>query len=157
MRKLQNVIDDWRRTIDESYRALGAISDAEAGAHTHGPEKWSTKQVLGHLIDSAANNHQRFVRLLEASDLSLPKYAQEHWVRSQGYQDEPWPELLNLWRAYNHHLAHVAARVPEEMLGHTCRVGDDEPVTLQFLIEDYVDHLKNHLATIPDLQPRVGR
>jgi hypothetical protein len=153
MNNLQNVIDDFARTVNNAYAVLREMGDDDI-ARAHGPEKWSTKQVMGHLIDSAANNHQRFVRLQEGTELSLPKYAQEHWVNSQDYQHEAWMDILELWRAYNKHLIHVVSRVPEKSLTNTCRVGDNEPATLQFLIEDYVDHMKNHLASIPSIRAR---
>src|SRR5262249_23223854 len=86
------------------------------------PQRWTKKEVLGHLIDSVSNNHQRFVRGQIASGQHFPGYEQEQWVRIQGYQSARWSDLIDLWRAYNTHLLHVAACMSEEGQRATCRV-----------------------------------
>jgi hypothetical protein len=128
-------------------RRLLEFSDVDAGRMA-APGVWTKKELLGHLIDSASNNHQRFVRLQLADDLRLPKYEQEGWVRVQRYQATDWASLIELWRAYNLHLARVIRDAAPETLGHTCRVGDGEPVTLQFLMEDYLAHMEHHLKEL---------
>ena len=120
----------------------------EDAGRRRAPGAWTKKELLGHLIDSASNNHQRFVRLQLANDLKLLRYAQEDWVRVQHYQATDWPSLIELWRAYNLHLARVIAEVRPETLNHTCTLGDGEPVTLQFLIEDYLAHMQHHLTEL---------
>ena len=109
---------------------------------------WTKKELLGHLVDSASNNHQRFVRLQLADDLRLPKYEQEGWVRVQQYRTTDWLSLVELWSAYNLHLARVMMAATPETLAHTCRVGDGEPVTLQFLMEDYIAHMHHHFKKL---------
>ena len=109
---------------------------------------WSRKQVIGHLIDSASNNHQRFVRLMVEPEVSLPSYKQERWVESQRYQDRSWSELLHFWAAYNRHIAHIFRSIPDAVLNHQCRLGQGEPVSLQYLAEDYVRHLKHHIESL---------
>ena len=114
------------------------------------PEKWSRKQILGHLIDSAANNHQRFVRTLIETPLAFPPYEQNLWVSLQGYQEHDWQLMVDLWSAYNRHLAHVIGRIPESQMTRECIIGNKPVVTLGWLIEDYVRHLKHHLRQIVD-------
>ena len=109
---------------------------------------WSRKQILGHLIDSASNNHQRFVRLTLQETVDLPGYEQASWVEAQAYNSRPWSELLWLWVAYNEHLAHLMEIVPESALSHTCRIGGADPVTLEFLMRDYVRHLEHHIRAL---------
>jgi hypothetical protein len=123
---------------------LAGLSEAESEQRPS-PERWTKKEVLGHLIDSAANNHQRFVRGQLAAGQDFPGYAQEEWVRVQGYQAAGWADLIDLWRAYNTHLLHVAGRMTEEGRRATCRVGGGAEVTLAALFVDYVDHLEHHL------------
>lgn len=110
--------------------------------------KWSRKQVLGHLIDSAANNHQRFVRAQIAASLVFPAYAQNDWVATQQYQSEPWADLVALWTNYNRHLLHVIKNLPADKQNHSCSIGENDPVTLAFLVEDYVQHMEHHLDQI---------
>jgi hypothetical protein len=131
----------------------------EESAVALSPGKWSPREIIGHLIDSASNNHQRFVRAQFQNDLIFPGYAQEDWVRAQGYRDAPWKELLALWRSYNLQLARVMAAVPQEIRMKEHRkhnlhliawqtIPEDRPATLDYLMSDYVGHLKNHLRQI---------
>lgn len=144
---MQAIISEFDNSLQTTYERLIQISDSES-AQFPAPGKWSKKQIIGHLIDSAANNHQRFVRVQDSEGLQMPRYAQEEWVTSQNYQAESWPELLAFWKSYNQHLLHVIANIPEEKLANTVRIGDLEPMTLRFLIEDYLKHLQQHLKQI---------
>ena len=144
---MQSTLDDFRSTLDDAVVQLSKITDSDS-QRAVSPEKWSRKQVLGHLIDSAANNHQRFVRAQLTQELVLPGYEQERWVAVQHYQDEPWDALIALWHQYNRHLLHVMALVPGDHLGRRCIIGGKEAVTLEFLMKDYVVHLKHHLQQI---------
>ena len=138
---------DLKQTIDAAAPKLRAISEATAG-EPRAPSKWSRKQIIGHLIDSASNNHQRFVRAQQLHSLAFPPYEQEHWVGSQRYNDRSWADLVTLWHAYNAHLAHVIAHIPEKSLGVPCVIESTESVTLEFLVTDYVVHLRHHLAQV---------
>jgi DinB superfamily len=112
--------------------------------------KWSRKEILGHLIDSACNNHRRFVKMQIQSGQTLDGYEQDDWVRLQNYQQESWKAVVTLWQAYNLHLAHVVAQIPAESLSNTCVLGG-KTLTLEFLMKDYLRHLKHHLTQILEL------
>ena len=133
-------------TLDAARTPLLAISEDAAGKRAD-PEKWSRKEILGHLIDSASNNHQRFVRLQSEELLVMPSYQQNHWVRSQNYQGRAWRDLVELWLVYNRHLAHVIRNADAKAAGHIWRAPGAE-YTLEFLIEDYLRHLRHHVAQI---------
>ena len=109
---------------------------------------WSRRQVLGHLIDSASNNHQRFVRAMLADALEFPGYDQAGNVRVQVVQEADWELLVSLWASYNRYLAHVIGKLPEDKLDMSCTIGNGEPVTLRFLAVDYLEHLLHHLGQI---------
>jgi hypothetical protein len=125
------------------------------------PTAWSIREIIGHLVDSAANNHQRFVRAEQQTDLVFSGYDQEHWVRAQAYDAAPWAELVTLWAAYNQHLARIMATVPPRVRErrherhNLHQVGwrpfaADTPATLDDLMHDYVLHLDHHLAQVRD-------
>ena len=126
---------------------LARIDDAQAATRPAQGE-WSRKEILGHLIDSAANNHQRFIRSQIQNPLSFPPYAQEDWVRLQAYNACPWEQLIELWKAYNLHLAWIIDQVPAGALDNACTIGDGPPVSLGFLITDYMRHMKLHMAQL---------
>jgi hypothetical protein len=111
---------------------------------------WTRKQIVGHLLDSAANNRQRFVRAAIDGRYSGPGYEQDAWVAAHGYAGESWETLLSWWQAEHEILMATVDRIPEERLEASCVVGDDAPVTLRFLIEDYVHHQQGHFK---QLQP----
>lgn len=117
---------------------------------------WSRKQVIGHLIDSASNNHQRFVRAAIQSSLEFPGYDQDRNVQVQAVQEADWPLLVDLWAAYNRYLAHVIARLPDSKLETVCRIGTGEHVTLAFLATDYLAHLIHHLSQIGAVDANQG-
>ncbi|HJQ33675.1 MAG TPA: DinB family protein [Pyrinomonadaceae bacterium] len=155
---MEDVIEDFVRTVEDASARLLAMSDGQTAARGEEGD-WSAKEILGHLVDSAANNHQRFVRGQFSEDLVFPGYKQDDWVRAQAYADEPWPLVVNLWKFYNLHLAHVMRHAPEEVrsrprLRHNFHVigfapvNADEPSTLEHLMRDYVAHLKHHLRQI---------
>ncbi len=112
------------------------------------PGGWSCKELLVHLIDSASNNHQRFVRAALQPSLTFPGYDQAGNVRVQSAQKADWLLLVSLWAAYNRYLAHVIAHLPAEKWQTVCRIGDSAPVTLEFVARDYLRHLHHHLQQI---------
>jgi hypothetical protein len=112
------------------------------------PDKWSLKEILGHLIDSASTNHQRIVRMQEHPDIGKLGYEQLHWVNSQSYQTEPWSDIVNLWTSYNIHLAHVVEHVDSGSLANVCDIDYPKLATLEYVINDYVRHMRHHLGQI---------
>ena len=112
------------------------------------PEKWSKKELIGHLIDSAATNHQRFVRA--QFETPVIYYEQDNWVSLQHYQSEEIETIINLWEAYNRHLAHVINHIPTLKLSELSIGKDGKAYTLEFLIQDYLTHLEYHLNQILD-------
>ena len=154
----QQFLDGFRNTILTAKARLQDIPEAQSRRKIANDD-WAPIEVLGHLIDSATNNHQRFVRAQFTDDLVFGGYEQNQWVSSQKYQDESWSAVIDLWSAYNLHLLHVASVIPEDVLTkprspHTLDqiafnlVDKNTPATLEYLIRDYVDHLQHHLDQI---------
>ena len=146
-----------RDAVEAATPALLALSE-EAAGRVPGPGKWSPREVIGHLVDSAANNHQRFVRGQLQDDLVFLGYAQDDWVRVQHYGDAPWADLVALWRLYNLHLARVMELTPADRrmsprARHNIQeIGFAAPIeataTLDGIMLDYVEHLLHHLRQL---------
>ena len=115
------------------------------------PNKWSKKELLGHLVDSAANNHHRFIKIqFMPSPLFVEGYAQNDWVRIQNYNEKDTEQLVNLWRVYNEHILFIMQNTPDKNL--EIKLNAEQPFenadTLFFLMKDYVDHMDHHLKQI---------
>jgi hypothetical protein len=150
---------EFRTTIESASERLLDLPEVETEAALNGG--WCAKQILGHLIDSAANNHSRFVRAQLQDDLLFDGYDGEAWVRVEKYEQESWASLVDLWTNYNLHLLHVISNIPDETLQkprtkHSLdkiawqTVPANEPVTLDYFIRDYLGHLQDHLKQIFD-------
>jgi hypothetical protein len=144
MKKLSEKLLSVIETAEPRLRAISASESANPMLSGG----WSRKQVIAHLIDSASNNHQRFVRAVQQESLDFPGYDQDGNMRVQVPQEADWPLLISLWAAYNRYLAHVIAYLPASKLETPCRIGSDKPVTLDFLAKDYLTHLVHHLGQI---------
>ena len=144
---MQELSAELLRVIDQAEPRLREVSESDSCKPVLAGG-WSRKQVIGHLIDSASNNHQRFVRAILAEALEFPGYDQAGNVRVQAVQEVGWPLLVSLWASYNRYLAHVIAQIPEDRSGIICRIGKGEPVTLGFLATDYLAHMLHHLRQI---------
>jgi RimJ/RimL family protein N-acetyltransferase len=151
-------ISAFRADLDAAEPELRRISDLDAGIRP-APGKWSPKEVIGHLIDSASVNHERVVRARDLDDLVFSPYDQDAWVASQRPGDASWQDLLDLWLGFNRHLARVFEATPEE---ERCRprthhnfgviafraLSPDVTSTLDYLMKDYVVHLEHHVTQI---------
>lgn len=125
---------------------IGAASEQELGRKPS-PEKWSKKEILGHLIDSAANNHQRFIRI-QSEHEPVIFYNQNDWVGLSRYNDIATEQLISTWKHYNLHLASIGKAIPSENLSRIGRGRDGQPHTLKWYFDDYVDHMEHHLTQI---------
>lgn len=157
----QQFLDHCTQTILDAEKKLLALTEVQAET-PRAAGKWSPKEIVGHLIDSASNNHRRFIRAQFKDDLIFDGYQQDDWVSVQRYRQEDWKQLVTLWTTFNLHLLHAVAQIPDSVLKkeHTHHnlderafkpVPKDKPATLEYFIIDYVDHLKHHLRQIfPD-------
>jgi len=157
----EQFIIEFRETLRRAEEKLLLLSEVESET-PRAPGKWSPKEIIGHLIDSASNNHQRFVRAQFKDDLIFDGYEQDDWVKVQNYQYEEWKQLVILWKSFNVHMLHVVTQIPHDMVvkkrtHHNLDqlafkpIPKNEPATLEYFIIDYVEHLKHHLRQIfPD-------
>jgi hypothetical protein len=140
----------FHQLLERELPELRDLGEQQANQRPGGSDGWTRKEELGHLLDSAVNNHMRFVLAgLGPGEFRGPGYAQDDWVALHGYQDVPWEELVELWRLNNRALARVVERIPAERLDTLCTIGSASgsgaPVTLRFVIEDYIFHMQHHL------------
>lgn len=143
---LQTALDRLVHICNTVPALLLAIDEAAFGFKP-AERRWSKKQVLGHLVDSAANNHHRFVRC-QFEDNPGIWYDQEEWNRAAFHQAVDTAMLIQLWSAYNQYLAELVRHIPIDKLQRPCTMKDGSQVTLEFLVNDYVAHLEHHLKQI---------
>jgi hypothetical protein len=150
-------IEQLRHAVEDAMPRLMALGMRSAERPPNGG--WSPREIIGHLVDSASNNHQRFVRGQFQETLVFPGYSQDEWVRAGQYQDAPWENLVELWRTFNLQIGRVMAGVPDairlrERLAHNFdeigfeTIPQGQPATLDHLMRDYVAHLEHHLRQI---------
>ena len=129
--------------------ALFAGVDEALSRERATPEGWCAREVVGHLIDSACNNHRRWIVGQTPGLAKFDGYEQNDWVSRQQYADESWADVVALWAAYNRHLRHVISRTPSVNLLLSATAPDgSEPITIGFLMHDYVGHIRHHLKQV---------
>src|SRR5580692_1794207 len=136
-----------RAVIDEIPSRLKELQIARVELKPS-PSKWSPKEELRHLLDSAANNHQRIVRTQLEDKPKMPGYDGDAWVELHRYQQRDWQEMIELWRDLNQQLLAAAEAVPDSAWSGTCTIAHFQPLTLKFVFEDYIDHMLHHLTHI---------
>jgi hypothetical protein len=147
-----------KQIVAETYSKLKKFDKAEVLFKVK-HDKWSKQEILGHLIDSALNNHRRFVLGQWSANLIIEGYQQNRWVVHQVYQDGEWIQLLDLWKNLNLHIAHVIETMPDDILNKKFSehnldqimmytLPDPKTASLLDLFHDYIIHLQHHLKQI---------
>ena len=148
---MEPIAKELRAIVADVVLRLGKIHDPEIAKRPH-PKKWSRKEILGHLIDSACNNQQKFVRMMQQPHLEFPGYRQDDWVDLQNWAAADWQEMIELWESYNKHIAFLIQNVDPQYLKNTVSIEGAGPFTLEFIMPDYVEYLKHHVKQIfPDI------
>jgi len=146
---MKKTIQELQEIIDLFSQKISAIPEAEFSAK-HTPNKWSKKEVLGHLTDSAQNNLRRFI--CGQYDTTPPKivYEQDFWVKANDYQAKRSSHVILLWRLVNEQICSVLRTMPAANYSQSCDTGKQEEQlhSLQWMAEDYVKHMKHHLNQI---------
>lgn len=114
------------------------------------PSKWSKKEILGHLIDSAQNNIRRFI-VAQYEDEPHIVYKQDNWVAITAYQLYNTPDLIQLWYLLNKHICHILENISPGNAQRKCR--SENSHTIEWLAADYIKHLRHHAHQVLDLEP----
>jgi len=135
-------IDAFKKIISEFHGELQSIPE-EITSVKLTPDTWSLKELLGHLVDSASNNHQRFVRLQFTPELVFPGYDQKTWNETERYNEFNWYDLIQLWAGYNKLLLHIISTLSADSLEHIWVYGERR-LTLGWIVNDYYRHVQHH-------------
>ena len=149
-----------QHSIDHHLPGIQKISE-ELASDKPRTDKWSRKEILGHLIDSASNNQQRFIRIQFQDELIFQGYRQDAWVSNQKYQNRDWQEIINIWYHFNLQLVHIIETIPTEVLEkertqHNLHqiayktIPQNQSTTLSYFVNDYIDHLEFHIGQIKE-------
>jgi DinB family protein len=148
---MQATVENLQKIVANYSGRLGSITE-DAYSHKTDPEKWSRKEILGHLVDSAQNNIRRFV-VAQYEDTPIIGYNQDQWVRLANYQQYPTMDLIALWVLLNKHICLILASASPEAGGRKCGTTGQAPYTIEWVAADYCNHLLHHLHQILDLEP----
>lgn len=143
--KTKEALNRLQYIINKAPTILSELNEVEMSKKIF-PAKWSKKEILGHLIDSATNNHHRFVRGQFENNPEI-SYDQNKWNEFSFYQEIDSRQIIKFWTQYNIQLLEIIKRIPKDRLNSQIRIGTSL-LTLEFLIIDYVDHLEHHLKQI---------
>ena len=146
---MQSIVADLNRITDAHLIALEHIPE-ERFNFKPSPTKWSKKEILGHLVDSAQNNIRRFI-VAQYEDQPKIIYSQDHWVAISNYRNYTLPDLISLWFLLNKHICHILQAMTPEMAERKSQ--SEELHSIKWLAEDYVRHLLHHLHQVLDLEP----
>lgn len=146
--------------IDKNFTYLNELTE-KATSVKKSQDKWTQKEILGHLIDSANVNHNRFLNGINKRDLIFDTYPQNDWVEYQNYNDRAWGDLIELWARLNLHIAKLIGQIPKEVISRMTKnhnfnqicwkeVSQNQETSLSYLIKDYIGHLEHHLNQILD-------
>jgi hypothetical protein len=143
---MKEISADLNRTVDAFYLQYKGLNDNIASKRPQ-PDEWSMKEIIGHLINSCSNNHQRFVGLQFVNEMSFPEYQKYHleWMNAEKFNEMKIADLLLLWKQYNILIGHLIENIPSDKLDNYLTMPDGKENSLRKLVEDYVSHLKNHL------------
>ncbi|MEI5909341.1 DinB family protein [Bacillus spongiae] len=142
MQKVVEGINHYIKWLPEEYNSM---SEKEISARPL-PNKWSKKEILGHLCDSAINNMERFIKIqYEETVYVIQSYNQDQWVMAQNYQGRPLDEIVNLFQTLNQQIVNIVKNIPNEKLSSLCDIGNNQQKTLGWLIQDYFDHMEHHI------------
>ncbi|GIN86372.1 hypothetical protein J6TS2_27580 [Heyndrickxia sporothermodurans] len=142
---MQQIIEQLNHWIVKVPTELNPMSEAELSLKPQ-PHKWLKKEIMGHLCDSAIANLDRFIKIqYEKQPFVFSSYNQDQWVERQNYQDTPLEEIIGLWISLNKRIVTVISRIPNEKLLYQCEIGNQEMQTLEWLIQDYLEHMDHHL------------
>jgi anion-transporting ArsA/GET3 family ATPase len=142
MQKVVEGINHWIKSLPEEYNSM---SENEI-LNRPKPNKWSKKEILGHLCDSAINNIARFIKIqYEDQVFVIQSYNQDQWVLVQNYQERPLGEIVNLFQSLNKQIINIVKDIPTEKLSNLCDIGNNEHKTLEWLIRDYLERMEHHI------------
>ncbi|UOQ83616.1 DinB family protein [Gracilibacillus salinarum] len=142
MQKVVERINHWIKTLPEVYNTM---SEEEVSSRPL-PNKWSKKEIVGHLCDSAILNMERFIKIqYEESVYIVESYDQDQWVAVQNYQDTKLGEIVNLFQTLNNQILNIVQHIPNDKLSNLCDIGNNQHRTLEWLIQDYLEHMEHHI------------
>ncbi len=144
---MREVVERLEYIIKKLPAKVKLISEEQMAARL--PNKWSNKEILGHLCDSATNNHHRLIKVqFEKQPFVITPYAQNNWVEIQDYQSMSVDDIVSYWNSLNGHIVKVISKIPEGKLAYLCQIDENQSITLSELILDYLRHVEHHLMQI---------
>jgi hypothetical protein len=148
---MRSIAKDLEAVIEQHLPALKSMGESTF-ANKPSPAKWSKKELIGHLIDSAQSNIRRFI-VAQYEEKPLIVYNQDKWVAISNYQQWNSNDLIDLWYLLNRQISEILKNTSPETAQRQC--GSPELQTIEWLAHDYIKHLKHHLYQVLELEPET--
>lgn len=152
---MKQIAEHLFKIVDDYSKKLKTISEVDYAAKPN-PNKWSKKEIVGHMIDSAQSNTRRFI-VAQYEDAPFIIYNQDKWVAISNYQNYPTKDLIELWTLLNKHICIILSNTNEESAQRVCKTNNQTEHTIEWLAEDYIKHLRHHLHQVLNLEPVAYR
>lgn len=146
---MEIIASELENLVNRHYPQLHRL-DEEKAVYKPLPNKWSKKELIGHMIDSAQNNIRRFITA-QYDNRPTIVYDQDKWVSINNYQDNNIVDLVNLWHLLNKQICTILKNTPSEM--NSLEVQTEATHSIEWLAQDYIKHLKHHLHQVLELEP----
>ncbi len=155
---MQEIGEDLHLTVNSFYLKYEGVTDKVASKRPETGE-WSLKEIIGHLVNSASNNQQRFLGLQTVAEMQFPPYHKHHldWTGIEKINEMKFADLFLLWKQYNILISHIIANIDTGKLDNCLVMEDGRKIPLKALVTDYVSHLKNHLNQFEETLKKVSK
>ena len=154
---MENISRELNSIVNDFYHKYQDLND-ETTSKRLSTDDWTLQEIIGHLIDSGSNNHQRFVRLQIIDELIFPDYAQDNskWVEIARYNELNFSGIISLWQQYNVLIGNIIKEVNKNKLENYWKLNGDR-ITLKYLMIDYLRHIKDHLKQFEEVYKEITR
>jgi uncharacterized damage-inducible protein DinB len=141
-----DVVSALERQASETLALLRALPE-ERGAHRYAPDKWSVKQVVGHMSDGERLFAYRALSIARGDRAPLPGMEQEEWMAGADFDARTLSDLLDEFEAVRGATLHLLRHLSPEAWARRGTASDNE-VTVRALAYIIAGHEAHHVGVL---------